>query len=81
MRCRSLRLQSDDEYIVIATDGLWEVVNPHACMCIIKRLATRYSLVEVCKMLYWIAQQKGGYDNTTIILIDLSYSTASAIMQ
>lgn len=50
-------------------------------MCIIKRLATRYSLVEVCKMLYWIAQQKGGYDNTTIILIDLSYSTASAIMQ
>ena len=81
MRERSLKLKSDDRFIVIATDGLWEVINPHACMRIVSELMEKYSLEEVCKMLYWISQQKGSYDNITIILADLSFSTVVSLKQ
>ena len=46
MRERSLKLKSDDRFIVIATDGLWEVINPHACMRIVSELMEKYSLEE-----------------------------------
>ena len=73
--CRQFRLRADDRFIVIATDGLWEVINPKACISIVKQLASRYPLSDVCRMLFWISQQRGSYDNTSIILIDLCSSS------
>ena len=74
LTCRQFRLKAEDRFIVIATDGLWEVINPKACISIVNQLASRYSLADVCRMLFWISQQRGSYDNTSIILIDLCYS-------
>ena len=45
---RSFRLRGDDNFIVMATDGLWEVINPKACIAIINQLINQYSLeVEI----------------------------------
>ena len=41
---RSFRLRGDDNFIVMATDGLWEVINPKACIAIINQLINQYSL-------------------------------------
>lgn len=41
---RNYRLRGDDRFIIIATDGLWEVINPKACLCIVHHLIARFSL-------------------------------------
>ena len=46
---RSDELGKDNRYIVIATDGLWEVINPKACMKIFIRCDLSCSFVDCCK--------------------------------
>lgn len=41
---RHFKLKGEDRFIVIATDGLWEVINPKACISIINQLSKRYHL-------------------------------------
>ena len=48
---RSMTLTRDDRYIVIATDGFWEVINPSACLRIISLLSDCYSLEVLCFLL------------------------------
>ena len=42
--CRELRLKGTDKFIVLATDGFWEVVNPEACRRIVEAFYHRYSM-------------------------------------
>ena len=69
----------EHRFIIMATDGLWEVVNPKACLYIINKLSSNHSSAEICRILVWIAKHRGSMDNISIILIDLKYSqTASS---
>ena len=64
---------SSHEFIIIATDGLWEAISPTACLTIIHALSTRHSNEEICRVLVWIAKYRGSADNISIILIDLKH--------
>ena len=77
---RSDELGKDNRYIVIATDGLWEVINPKACMKIIMKLASKYSLDVICRVLLWIAVKRKSTDNISIILVDLMYCNAHSMI-
>ena len=77
---RSDGLGKDNRYIVIATDGLWEVINPKACMKIIMKLASKYSLDVICRVLLWIAVKRKSTDNISIILVDLMYCNAHSMI-
>lgn len=37
-------MKRDDRFIVMATDGFWEVVNPQACRKIVEALYADYSM-------------------------------------
>lgn len=37
-------MKRDDRFIVMATDGFWEVVNPQACRKIVEALYENYSM-------------------------------------
>ena len=41
---RECALKRDDRFIVMATDGFWEVVNPQACRKIVEALYANYSM-------------------------------------
>ena len=41
---RECTLKRDDRFIVMATDGFWEVVNPQACRKIVEALYEDYSM-------------------------------------
>lgn len=41
---RECALKRDDRFIVMATDGFWEVVNPQACRKIVEALCENYSM-------------------------------------
>ena len=50
MSCREWRLKGTDKFIVLATDGFWEVVNPEACRRIVEAFYHHYSM-EVAQMI------------------------------
>lgn len=77
---RSDELGKDNRFIVIATDGLWEVINPKACMKIILKLASKYSLDVICRVLLWIAMKRKSTDNISIVLVDLMYCNAHSMI-
>lgn len=37
-----------------------------------------FDLKDICNMLYWISLQRGSYDNISIILVDLCYSSVGS---
>lgn len=77
---RSGELGKDNRFVVIATDGLWEVINPKACMKIIMKLASKYSLDVICRVLLWIAVKRKSTDNISIVLVDLMYCNARSMI-
>ena len=75
---RSFRLRGDDNFIVMATDGLWEVINPKACIEIINQLINQYSL-QVGNHEFLLNSRRfvmfctGFHNNEEVMIISLLY--------
>jgi|MDSY01.1.fsa_nt_gb serine/threonine protein phosphatase PrpC len=62
-------LKDSDAYVVIASDGLWDVItNQEASDCILK---SRSELTTTAQTLTSLALRKGSMDNTTALVIDI----------
>lgn len=49
---RKVELQKEDEFIVLACDGIWDVLSSQACVEFIRqKIATGMSLKAVCEAL------------------------------
>ena len=62
-------LKDSDAYIVIASDGLWDVVTNHEVKDIV--LKSRFDLATTAQSLTSLALRKGSMDNTTAMVIDI----------
>ncbi|WOH16592.1 hypothetical protein DCAR_0936150 [Daucus carota subsp. sativus] len=65
-----LHLTSDMEYLVLASDGLWEQVLNHQHSIDKKRLSSG-GLIAACKELANLALSRGSLDDITVMIIDL----------
>lgn len=83
------RNESDD-FIIIATDGLWDVISSEFACEIVKkyfdgrikntRLAERFagrSAAEAAAMLAELAMARGSKDNISVIIVELNSSKSS----
>lgn len=69
-----------DEFLILASDGLWDVVsNEMACNVVRRCLAGRSlkrlskgSAAEAAAMLAELAMGRGSKDNISVVVIDLS---------
>ncbi|XP_038076051.1 protein phosphatase 1B-like isoform X1 [Patiria miniata] len=62
--------QADDEFIVLACDGVWDVMsNDEVCHFIRSRLELTDNLKEVCNMVVDTCLCKGSRDNMSIIIV------------
>ena len=80
MSVRSQELRKEDRFIVMATDGLWEVINPKACLKIVMKMAQKYSLDMICRVLLWIALKRKSTDNISIVVVDLCYCNVGSMI-
>ena len=60
-----------DELLVLASDGLWDVVHNDDMIDVAQRLEVGGSVRGVCEELAEQALQKGSRDNITLLLINL----------
>jgi len=64
------QLTGDDFFILLASDGFWDVVTPmQAVLFVSKEAAT--PLDELCKKLVDLALRRSTLDNTTVVLVKL----------
>ena len=49
-------------------------------MKIIMKLASKYSLDVICRVLLWIAVKRKSTDNISIVLVDLMYCNARSMI-
>lgn len=75
------RISSSDELLVLASDGLWDVVSKEDVARIIRRhkhrpgtVAVPVDLSAAAEALVDHAVQKGSKDDTSVVLVDLSRS-------
>jgi len=62
--------QPDDEFVVLACDGIWDVMNNEdVCDFIRSRLQVTDNLKEVCNMVVDTCLCKGSRDNMSIIIV------------
>jgi serine/threonine protein phosphatase PrpC len=62
-------LDAEDEYLVIATDGLWDVLEGDDVAKVV--LSCRSEFLHVSKKLCLQALSLGSADNITVLVIDL----------
>ncbi len=62
-----------DDFIVLASDGLWEKVSDQECIDFIQEARNNGELVstEICSDLVALACERGSTDDVTVMLIDL----------
>lgn len=64
------RSESEDEYIVVACDGIWdEMSNEDLCAFVSSRLKITHDLEHICNDVIDTCLHKGSRDNMSIILI------------
>jgi hypothetical protein len=76
-----------DEYLVLASDGLWNVLTNQDVSCIIQLVLSELAAVGLLrqqisallpKLLTRIAMQRGSTDNVTVITLDISQNNSSS---
>uniref|UniRef100_A0A5B7BV90 PPM-type phosphatase domain-containing protein n=1 Tax=Davidia involucrata TaxID=16924 RepID=A0A5B7BV90_DAVIN len=65
---KKLPLTSDCEFLILASDGLWDKVNDQEAVDVVLR---DESSVESCKKLVDIASRRGNIDDITVMVIKL----------
>jgi len=65
-------LIQDESFIIIATDGLWEVVTPAEAVLLVAPSLQSDSTIS-CRILMEVAKSRGAKDNTTILLVKFNY--------
>ncbi|GAX83691.1 hypothetical protein CEUSTIGMA_g11116.t1 [Chlamydomonas eustigma] len=84
------RLQYDDEFIIVASDGLWVAIDNEEAVNITRRSLRQASLKGLgsdsaariaAKVLTRAALAKGSTDNITVIVIDLQAEITPLIIQ
>jgi protein phosphatase 1L len=63
-------LTEEDEYLVLATDGVWDVLSNDQVAKLIRNTAPR-GFLECAKVLCSEALIMGSTDNVTVVVIDL----------
>lgn len=66
----------EGDRLLIASDGLTSMVSDSQ----IKKLITAVGLKEACQKLIRAANEKGGQDNITVVLVDISKESASSLL-
>lgn len=65
-------ITADDEFIIIACDGLWDVVSDkHACKLAAESFKQGYSPLQVAKKLCQFAIELSTTDNVTVMVVQL----------
>ncbi|KAA8528035.1 hypothetical protein F0562_035096 [Nyssa sinensis] len=72
---KKLPLTSDCEFLIMASDGLWDKVNDQEAVDVVLR---DKSLLESCKKLVNISSTRGNIDDITVMVIKLQKFVASA---
>ncbi|RZC62695.1 hypothetical protein C5167_024469 [Papaver somniferum] len=63
-----IRLTTDCEFLIIATDGLWEKVGNQEAVDLISR---ENRSIQSCKKLIQLSSSRGGRDDITVMVVDL----------
>lgn len=67
----NVKLSSDDSFVVLACDGVWDVLSDReACNVVIKVFEEGYSVQDAANALLRMALKKGSKDNISIIVIE-----------
>ncbi|XP_015712913.1 protein phosphatase 1B isoform X1 [Coturnix japonica] len=71
--CEILRAEEDDQFIILACDGIWDVMgNEELCEFVKSRLEVSDDLEKVCNWVVDTCLHKGSRDNMSIVLVCLS---------
>uniref|UniRef100_A0A0D6R9I8 protein-serine/threonine phosphatase n=1 Tax=Araucaria cunninghamii TaxID=56994 RepID=A0A0D6R9I8_ARACU len=68
-------ITSDDDFVVLATDGLWEKIENQEVIDICLSTGLKKSLEDVAKELVKVAQNRGTTDDISVIVVRLSKAT------
>lgn len=66
-----LPLTSDCDFLIIASDGLWDKVDEQGAVDVVSRGIIGNSLQESCKELVDITSSRGNMDDVTVMVINL----------
>jgi len=58
-----------NEFIILASDGLWDVINNNEAIYFVNKYLTKISLKQIAIKLTKLALQKGSTDNVTVIIV------------
>ncbi|KAG2714056.1 hypothetical protein I3760_03G008300 [Carya illinoinensis] len=70
----SLRLTSDCDFLIMASDGLWDKVNDQEAVDVVSK---EKNLLKSCKKLVDMSCSRGNMDDITVMLINLQYFAVS----
>ena len=62
-------LQEEDEFVIIASDGLWDVITPAQMIDIVLETCEKEGRKYVCRALCEAALENGSKDNVTVLLM------------
>lgn len=65
------------EFILLATDGLWDVMDEEQALRFVRKVAKKYGRKQVAKFLVETATKRGSNDNVTIIVMFLDNKSNS----
>ncbi|KAF5479377.1 hypothetical protein F2P56_000208 [Juglans regia] len=71
---KSLRITSDYDFLIMASDGLWDKVNDQEAVDVVSR---EKNLLKSCKQLVDISCSRGNIDDITVMVINLQYFAVS----
>ncbi|KAK9270852.1 hypothetical protein L1049_026438 [Liquidambar formosana] len=71
---KKLRLSSDCDFLIMASDGLWDKVNDQEAVDVVSR---DKNSIESCKKLVDMSSSRGNMDDITVMVINLQKFMAS----
>ena len=66
--------EDDFAYMVLASDGLWDVISNDAVGKFVIACQSKYEFVHIAKKLCNEALMLGSADNITVLIVDLRYA-------
>ena len=68
--CTTHALGGDDRYVLLASDGVWDVITLEAAHALVLQYEAK-PLAEIAERLVQTAVQKGSRDNVSAMLLDV----------
>jgi serine/threonine protein phosphatase PrpC len=74
------KLNSDNHFLILASDGLWDVIDNEEAIAIVNNgLRNKTLLNDIAKTLQTAAIKKGSGDNITVCVVQLDWSPVSTV--